>query len=89
MTLLPPSFKNDLKNNICFVRFEKVDGTIREMTCTLREDIVPPFVRGEQTSGKPSKEFVVAVWDTVAEAWRSFRTDSVLEFKIVDGGFAP
>jgi hypothetical protein len=62
-----------LQNNICLVTFTKTDGSVRQMTCTLRADIIPP------TKGKsvPSDK-VIAVWALDRTAWRSFRLDSVI-----------
>ena len=34
-------YLDNLKNNICFVQFEKKDGTLRGMRCTLRAEMLP------------------------------------------------
>jgi hypothetical protein len=71
--------KKELKNGICRVVFEKQDGTERLMHCTLSEDIIPLF----DTTGvtvvkkKTPNPDVLAVWDTDANGWRSFRFDSI------------
>ena len=67
-----------LKNAVVTVTFEKVDGSMREMICTLMESELPPVVEGDSsTKRRPESETNIPVWDTVAEGWRSFRVDSV------------
>ena len=61
-----------LRDNICLVTFTKVDGTVRQMTCTLRPDLLPPT-----KGGPPPSEEVIAVWALDRRAWRSFRVDRV------------
>jgi len=59
-----------------FVNFEKADGTLREMRCTLKD--VPEYERKTEND-KPRKkaEGVMAVFDLDKQEWRSFRIDSV------------
>lgn len=73
--------KTTLLGGVCDVRFTKVDGTIREMRCTLKSDLVP----ATESSDKERKvnESVLPVWDLDKEGWRSFRVDSVLDVQSV------
>jgi len=64
-----------LQASTCQVDFTKVNGDTRNMTCTLREDIIPA----------PVNEEVIPVWDVKAEGWRSFRVNSVTGFNAVSG----
>lgn len=68
-----------LKNNVCVVSFEKVDGEFRKMKCTLMESYLP---KSESSKGTPRifPDDVLPVWDIEKEAWRSFRVDKVLSF---------
>ena len=66
----------------CIVKFTKVNGEVREMPCTLREDIVPKYER--KTEKKPN-DSVLSVWCLDRQAWRSFRVDSVQELRIMFG----
>ena len=52
------------------------------MVCTLREDIIPAATKDPITQKKVRdlNEEVLAVWDTKAEGWRSFRTANVISF---------
>lgn len=74
---------NRLREKICEIEFEKVDGTIRKMSATLREDFLPAQIDIEEEiqKKKPNDE-ALAVWDTELKAWRSFRWDRL---KLVDG----
>lgn len=58
------------------VNFEKKDGTLREMRCTLKD--VPEYERKTE-SDKPRKksEETMSVFDLDKQEWRSFRIDSV------------
>lgn len=68
-----------LATHNCVVKFTKVNGEVREMPCTLREDIVPKFERKTDKEPNPN---VLSVWCTDKNAWRSFRIDSVQELRI-------
>jgi bifunctional DNA-binding transcriptional regulator/antitoxin component of YhaV-PrlF toxin-antitoxin module len=68
-----------LKNHVCVVSFEKVDGEFRKMRCTLMESYLPTI---ESSKGSPRifPDNVIPVWDIDKGAWRSFRVDKVLTF---------
>jgi hypothetical protein len=51
--------------------FTKSDGTVREMKCTLKEDVVPK-VENPKTS-----DTLCTVWDTHIGDWRSFKFENV------------
>lgn len=71
--------KNLLQNNVVVVKFKKVTGEIREMSCTLNQNLIPAY----ETKGiKKKNEDVLAVWALDKNAWRSFRLDSVIDFKV-------
>ena len=76
--------KEDLKNGVVTVVFEKVDGTERTMRCTLSDLYVPQVLTEYDQDGnaivKPQRkrnDDVVSVWDIDNSGWRSFRLDSV------------
>ena len=74
--------KNQLKNNIGTIKFNKKDDSVRVMKCTLSEELLPEsdFTPGEHKSKKASNPDSLAVWDLDKLAWRSFRVDSILEY---------
>ena len=73
-----PEIKAKLETGIATVVFNKADGSIRTMKCTLQPSYLPPKV---ETNGptKFNNPEVVAVWDIDNSAWRSFRIDSIKE----------
>jgi len=69
--------KQELKNGVVSVLFEKQDGTERLMKCTLSDDYVPLMDTNGVASKRAKNPDVLAVWDTENLGWRSFRFDSV------------
>lgn len=69
--------KKTLKSNVARVVFEKLDGTIRDMRCTLMDTYLPEVVPGSNTKVRAENEDVLCVWDIDKSAWRSFRMDSI------------
>ena len=78
MTLTKEQIVEALKNNVCEITFTKVNGEVRVMPCTLREDLVPKYERKTPAKESTAKETAtLSVWCTDKAAWRSFRVDSV------------
>jgi hypothetical protein len=75
---------NFLKEDVCRVTFNKVNGDTRLMYCTLNHSFLPENDRMVNQVGFESKkqvnEKILAVWDIDAQGWRSFRIDSVTHF---------
>jgi hypothetical protein len=71
-----------LHAGICIVTFTKKNGDERVMSCTLNEEFLPEQIDLEEAIQKkaPNPD-VLAVWDTDIGEWRSFRWDSVKDFK--------
>lgn len=69
--------KQSLQNGVVTVVFEKADGTLREMRCTLQADIMPPQLLQESESSRVENLDTLAVWDVENGGWRSFRMDSI------------
>lgn len=67
-----------LRNNVVTVTFTKVNGEERVMQCTLMSEYVPnaPTNNGQMLL-QESEAKTVSVWDTQANAWRSFRVENV------------
>jgi hypothetical protein len=74
--------KQILQNNVAMVVFTKADGTERELKCTLLPEYLP-FVpnAGQQLLQEDlttnQNATTISAWDLEANAWRSFRIDSV------------
>lgn len=67
-----------LRAGIVTVRFEKSDGTAREMRCTLHPSKLPPPKPGATTAREPNPNLIVC-WDVDANGWRSFKPSRLLE----------
>ena len=73
-----------LSENVCEVNFNKVDGSVRKMFCTLNPSIMNIDSDGGITKAK-SKEAnldIVRCFDVKAQGWRSFRVESVIDWSI-------
>lgn len=62
----------------CNVQFEKADGTVRDMKCTLQESIVPET----KGTGKAKAPGVLTVFDTEKQGWRTIKFDKVIDFSV-------
>ena len=79
---------NELQNGTYDVTFMKVNGEIRNMTCTLAKDQLPEvsesiaasILLNETVKPRKVNTEAVKVWDLDAKGWRSFRIDSVTNF---------
>ena len=64
-----------LRRETVTVDFEKTNGELRSMACTLQESQLPPAVN--KTTQKKVNPEVCVVWDCHQQAWRSFRWDRI------------
>ena len=68
-----------LKSAIATVVFEKSDGTLRAMRCTLMQQFLPEQTENKSGRKKVPNDEVLSVWDLENGGWRSFRLDSIRE----------
>jgi len=68
-----------LRGGVCEVTFTKINGDLRTMPCTLKEDMLPPqvIVEGEEKRERKVSDTSLAVFVTDINEWRSFRLDSI------------
>ena len=77
--------KKLLQENECIVEFKKVDGDKRVMPCTLNPELMPEPPKKEEGKTKRKENLsTLGVWCTDKKAWRSFRVESVTDFKVKD-----
>jgi hypothetical protein len=69
-----------LTQNICIVKFTKVDGEHRNMLCTLREDKLPE--KKTTTRSKKPNDSILSVWDLEKNDWRAFKIDNVEQVSV-------
>lgn len=67
-----------LRMGHCHVEFEKKDGSLRAMECTLNESFIP--AEKLPKSSTTYSEETIRVFDTEINEWRSFRVNSVKTF---------
>lgn len=71
--------QSDLRNGIYTIVFEKLNGEIREMRCTLQSEYLPQLLTEAADEVVPRAENpdVIAVWDLDKDAWRSMRLANI------------
>lgn len=88
LTNLRALLKSKLQEKIMKIRFEKADGSVREMLCTLLPECLPEWAKPQSDSLKESQAMknmdVLPVFDLEKDAWRSFRIDSVISYYETD-----
>lgn len=75
------------KHEVCFIRFEKMDGTIRNMICTTDNSLIP---KNKHSQGVMDYDMnsQVRVFDIVAQEWRSMKPNKVIEVMDYDSALA-
>ena len=75
-----------LNEEVCKVKFIKVDGSEREMVCTLRPDLLPQITEAKEPSNrKPVEETgVLPVFLPEQNEWRSFKVDNLISIEVCD-----
>jgi len=74
-----------LKTNIFEIKFEKKDGSIRIMICTLIPELLPKKQNSdnELEVEKKKSENIQIAFDLEVQAFRSFNIDKLLSYKIL------
>ena len=89
MTFDRDTILRDLRNYVIEVTFVKVDGTTRNMRCTLDPQHLPEqYVtedKAKELDFHQKNPDVISCWDVQKGGWRSFRIDSVQYVQIIDG----
>lgn len=79
-----------LKTDVCEVVFKKTDGSIRNMKCSLKDEIITPYVdeinkrneqlllEGKEIKKKKENPNIVSVIDVENNGWRSFKLDTII-----------
>ena len=70
-----------LKTGNAKFHFQKTDGSLRDMFCTLQPSVLPKEYNLQlESKAKPG---VLVVWDIENNGWRSLRYESVIGFKFL------
>lgn len=71
---------NKLREAVCEVTFTKTNGERRVMRCTLNPSVIPQFEDVQKRTKKENSD-IQAVYDVASQGWRSFRWDSLKDYK--------
>jgi len=63
-------------------RVHKADGSVREIVCTLKEDLIPTTT-GQSKGTKGN----LVVYDVENEGWRTVKFDRVIKWKMLESKF--
>ncbi len=90
------ALKQELHVGVVTVKFvKKSTGETREMVCTLAPQFLPPKEpKPFEEDAPPTKTRtpnpdLCVVYDIQQEGWRSFRFDSVIDFRTSEGEYQP
>lgn len=84
----PAEYRNNMMIRLmagpCYVIFEKKDGSIRHMLCTLHNQLIPQDTPADHDRSKKYtrkvNDNVISVWDLNEKGWRSYIIDNVKFF---------
>ena len=75
-----------LQNGLSEVTFNKINGDVRVITCTLDDTIIPADFLPKTSAMLDAVEVpqtIIKTYDVNAEGWRSFRVENVTNFKTI------
>ena len=71
-----------LYNGVVTLSFKKADGELREMNATLvTKYIDPKEIKESMANPEDSNPNLVVCWDMDKRGWRSFKVDTIEEYK--------
>jgi hypothetical protein len=78
-------YADALMQGVYELAFQKKDGSLRVMYCTLIPDLIPKTLEEIEKeflklAKRKTSEKTLSVFDLNANEWRSFRTDAVVTF---------
>lgn len=76
--------KENLSKCVARIVFNKTDGSVREMHCTLMSEYLPQqIVEDVRHLPRKQNDNVLAVWDIDNKGWRSFHIDSITNIEYI------
>lgn len=73
----------DMLKQDCEITFTKVDGSVRVMPCTLRDDAMPARAVTEHHQTRLYKPELLTVWCLDKAEWRAFKVMNVISAKLL------
>ena len=83
MNITKEEMLETLQNSIAMVSFTKKDGTLRDMQCTLRSDLLPTKTETTKTPKSAPSTDAIAVYDLEKLAWRAFNLSNVISYSTI------
>lgn len=75
------ALKEGLRTSFANITFLKLDGTVREMLCTLMPEILTEYFGNmeikEEHEDRETADNVLPVWDLEKNGWRTVRLDRI------------
>lgn len=65
----------------CLIKFTKVDGSVRVMRATLKEELLPAKVGAKKDT--PINIEILRVYDLEKQGWRSFKIASLKSISVI------
>lgn len=72
-----------LTNGVYNITFNKVNGEVRTMPCTLKETLLPAIVVKENMEPRAPRTDSISVWCTDKQEWRGFKVMNVTDVEAV------
>lgn len=76
------TFKKSLTSGVVWVSFQKKDGSLREMFCTLHPQYVIPYEKKTDRVRSP-KEGMISVWDIENDGFRTINISNIKDWSEV------
>lgn len=71
-----------LHKGVVDLQFKKVNGGLRNMMGTLKEELIPEKDRpSADASERVVNDNIVVLYDLQVEGWRSFRVENLVEYR--------
>lgn len=74
-------YKSKLSSGVWIVEFEKVNGEVTVMECTLDPTLLPPINENTDSVARTENETLIHVYALDRGGWRSFKVANVKSFQ--------
>lgn len=73
-----------LRSAVCMITFKKLDGSLRDLRGTLREDLLPTHTPSSRPYTKNTESDAIRVYDLESDGWRSFNLVNLISFQTIN-----
>jgi hypothetical protein len=75
--------RNLLRENVLRIIFTKLDGSEREIICTLMPETIEGTFSPDRQKKPPTNTRSIAVFDTQIQGWRSMIVENIISYSVV------